>query len=1181
MKYILTVSVINKYSMEDKLQIDFQEISRSSINQYKTEDIDLLYKTDKYLFICTKSMFLEDCPCEIKNIDKKVLLVALAENKSGFKDRIWEIQGENYEAISVQCVISYACAFYIEQKFLTPQTLHIRKGSFDVLGNSDEEARKNIFNATEQILIQKFNEIEVYKLETLEGNVLMISFSPKVKYWVLCVNGQVLGLTEYSFEIVFGNKNKHSDSLINKFTSIIRNISNLDLFKQELEGFTIIAEYLLNDLRFIALTNNQSLSQCIYPPLAYKFFAKYKLNAEFPQKIGKFPDLSSFYFHLNREYCSESEKNYDKGTAGLVLFFVEVMKPKTHEDGMCETNLITDDVVQRSNNVIKVCKLLRSDYLVEKKIKKIVKDQLKTKTSNFSLDQTSLIHEIYDELNPPRTLNYYLTLASEFSEKYLKKLESKNLFIDSPNFITYKTEYKPQTIPIIALVSYYFKDIHEISKLINYKISKLIRTTKFEPNTLYLSDDIEESLFLNKQALVLAIDWNEINENKSITQIKSQKKSEIPSSLMRYCKKTGEEAIPKIKETFYKTRSKLSILESLLPDYLINVNDLQIPDIIKIILSKIYTIPMTSLGWIYSITSETRTGSEVHNKPQEETLNFLDSSDLKLAPSTNLCYLIIPIGIPGMGKTRLSSVLETISNNNGYDFCIVSSDEIRRKSMQEYKKKNLQADNEKVFKSTAKSSQKSYYSQLFDKILAMKQNTIIFCDKNHPPTGIESLLKHLSSVNYPRSNIKLIGIAPKCRDFIEIPNKKFEFSLDFLITCMIRVINREGHPVLNGSKSKQIGVILAMFNLFKNYEIESCLNNGIDFLVRVPFAEETGNVGGSQLRNFLLDKLRFLRLDAEFRSNETEDLVDQLLEVSLSKFSNDKIIENEFKLLLNGENALSSKNLAESSGTLPLNRIEEPQPGLNSQDFNPQSFVETKTESDLSPDAPIFEPEWLKSNKKPVNNPSELIICEKFQVIKTYDADQKIRKQNFPLYLGIDVQNSLQDIILNIILTGLNQIYSYYHQSAILQDIEEISKLGSFDDKDCKSLWRFPKSLHVTTFYLGGDREKSQSYYYESFKENQEHQIEITHLVYTPKSVICVCIKVDNSNLIYIENKIPHITLAVCNKTPKYSNTIVSKADFRYDLSVNNFKDHNKKQKVYCCKLSKIISCLGVTKYYY
>lgn len=79
-------------------------------------------------------------------------------------------------------------------------------------------------------------------------------------------------------------------------------------------------------------------------------------------------------------------------------------------------------------------------------------------------------------------------------------------------------------------------------------------------------------------------------------------------------------------------------------------------------------------------------------------------------------YVIIPLGIPAMGKSSLIPALERVlpGFNKGLD--VISSDKIRGDLMTEFMANNRKANKEKAFDKTGTKAKNEFYRQVRGKI---------------------------------------------------------------------------------------------------------------------------------------------------------------------------------------------------------------------------------------------------------------------------------------------------------------------------------------------------------------------------------------------------------------------------------------------------------------------------------
>ena len=463
---------------------------------------------------------------------------------------------------------------------------------------------------------------------------------------------------------------------------------------------------------------------------------------------------------------------------------------------------------------------------------------------------------------------------------------------------------------------------------------------------------------------------------------------------------------------FNKMRCDIQTSIQELPDFIIDLNYRDINTINPKEISNLIRQKLKNFPLCYK-------PQEIEKTLQCEEKIFEENKE-KIIPKT--CFIILPIGIPGMGKTFLSATLQKIAKNKGFNYYQISSDSIREEAMKVYKKNNLGADHETQFKKTANSAKKSYYRQLLEKIYENKEKMVIFCDKNHPPHGLVSFFKKIEEV---RPFVKIIGLSPKCENFIEFSDENhqfhYEMSLNFLITCMVRVINRDHHQTLNGSKTKQLAVTLAMFNLFKNYNFQSCLSLGVDFLIKIPFVDENYRIGNKYVRDLIFDKLRTLKFDIEFKHNQLEEIVDQLSYVKRNEgFCNERIMTDEIFNILDTE--FLNKNIE--------NELNE--------SFSKRLIIDDKTD-EFKPLSANAE-EFIRSESvKKLNNTG---ISEETKIEPKKQAyNSKKAKTKLPTYLGIDVYESLSTTIIDIILEALTGLNALYDENFIAKDIEEIMKI--------------------------------------------------------------------------------------------------------------------------------------------
>lgn len=122
-------------------------------------------------------------------------------------------------------------------------------------------------------------------------------------------------------------------------------------------------------------------------------------------------------------------------------------------------------------------------------------------------------------------------------------------------------------------------------------------------------------------------------------------------------------------------------------------------------------------------------GMEEIVQPEQE-----DAEEPKI--EKKLIQVIVPVGLPGMGKSTLGErLLESEIFSEGTHFVSISNDQIRRSLVHQYFQENPDADQQEAFQATAKGLQSEIERQIVYSIEMMSDldHLVLFMDKNHPP----------------------------------------------------------------------------------------------------------------------------------------------------------------------------------------------------------------------------------------------------------------------------------------------------------------------------------------------------------------------------------------------------------------------------------------------------------------
>ena len=197
--------------------------------------------------------------------------------------------------------------------------------------------------------------------------------------------------------------------------------------------------------------------------------------------------------------------------------------------------------------------------------------------------------------------------------------------------------------------------------------------------------------------------------------------------------------------------------------------------------------------------------------------------------------VLVPLGVPGMGKSSLIPKLREAAVTFDFTLEVISSDSIREQCMKTYMQKNKVFDVNVAFERTAKAAKERFYGLLREVIRNAPRRLVVYLDKNHPPNAIPPLQKELRQ--WPDLNI--VAVFPLCSGFLPA---HFPLSVPFLAQCLIRVMRRNDHETLSGPPNKRVEVTLMMYQMFRDFHLEPVASHGFKSVVYIPFTDETMEV---------------------------------------------------------------------------------------------------------------------------------------------------------------------------------------------------------------------------------------------------------------------------------------------------------------------------------------------------
>ena len=475
---------------------------------------------------------------------------------------------------------------------------------------------------------------------------------------------------------------------------------------------------------------------------------------------------------------------------------------------------------------------------------------------------------------------------------------------------------------------------------------------------------------------------------------------------------------------------------------------------------------------------------EIRMKKEKENLELRTETGVNI----KRIIILIPMTIPGNGKTFFIKQLKEIIEKYGIEFYSIGSDMIRRQVMDDLMRKKRLKEKE-AFERSGKIANFKFEEQLvdtFDEIYKSKKikDSIIYIDKNHPPNAInrstEPIRKYLQNQIKPpfKLDLQFVALIPDCINYFRFGpnfNSFIPFSLSYFIQCYLRVKHRNDHPTLNGDTPNLINI----FGIFISHFINVSLNeNNIIMLqklnraIKLPFTDEI----------------------------EEESLPEDLVDAA-RKF---------FEELIKNKNNRDPTELSKKFERL----INDYYPKVN--DFYPTKSL-------------------VKSTSEPIIGNLYNINIKKEKLGKIKDF----------IYLGLQVKGEENYIkIKENISSSLKIIRDKFNLGKSDEMNELINCIGKYKSCNLPKNWKYPhrahKNLwHCTTLFKGREKYNviAKTEQYQQFIEGEEVKIELIGVIYVPNGAIVMIIKLDNE--IKVGNKYPHITGFIKDFPPKYSNNIM------------------------------------------
>ena len=502
--------------------------------------------------------------------------------------------------------------------------------------------------------------------------------------------------------------------------------------------------------------------------------------------------------------------------------------------------------------------------------------------------------------------------------------------------------------------------------------------------------------------------------------------------------------------------------------------------------------------------------------------------------------ILIPITLPGSGKTELIKYLKKSTETYGIKFDYISSDDIRKKEIELYMEKIPGITEREAFTKSRNFYNKSFQQEIETKFKNIYLDnkighSLLFIDKNHPPNAInktiEPIKKIMSSFTNLNKQVVFVGLIPECiNNFIIKSDLFLPFSLSYLIQCYIRVRNRTNHPLMNQNRKDLLLFLMGSF--LKNFigvslESDKLMNlYSIEQTYKLQFTDE---IDDSQFPEEILVPSAFF----------IGTLVDSKYDFSVTTSDSENFENKINKYFFNIDNKIPFDSKNEIRYKLKKN-----------------IFYPTRELLSCKIDLMIKHFYNIKNNDNLLNE----------------DNLEEIKLKNF-IYIAIIFRGDNTCFkIKPKIYKALKSIMQKFPSFNTAEEKEEIKNLSTsiqiIKGIELPKGWNFPHKMrgnfwHITTLYKGDKSfEEIQNHLaYRQYAENKNIFATVIGLVYVPEGIMCLLIKLNDGIVCY--GDYPHMTIMRNKYPPKYSNLVIKEClkikefKYEYEKRINNIKNND------------------------
>lgn len=663
--------------------------------------------------------------------------------------------------------------------------------------------------------------VKIYQTEKANGENVQVSYIQSIKKWIISSkNCSIIVSSIEEIDNYQGLRNNFAKFIAKTWFRKLENMNHTEKLKDWLNCRTIVGEYIGNKefehivkyseetIKFYAVVENNSGLSCLPVTEAFFWFRYFGIETVNIKKIGNFNKPHQMFEELFRVFQEISVEDIESGGEGSVLYFVQCNANDNFsnlEDGIFLGNQLPEaetviEHICRSQATIALGKIKTLEYRLFRKIREKLKKLTLEQNSLEKLKNSfeSECQQLCQGFNMLDKLPFFLQQFEKIGKVRLEVLKNPEYsrIKQSENLNSFiNTKYPPVFLETSWLIKL---NIDNLKKLLPLNYTSSTYTKEYLNQNLYHNCLSPENLNGINDGLLYVVGYGEDDEEMFIEKsAQFSGPDDFPQELLKFNRKQDLGKMQGfIREEFQKMRKLFK--------------DFGFPQTVRV---KFY-----SSGEVDTVLKDIKQDLGIFEKVVSKVVVKKRQSGV----------ILLPIMIPGSGKSFIRKYLFPMFNEKrkSIKFEFVECDNKRASIINEIEKSQPDCPFQSKFKQSSDKLKVWVRDLIKEKLDKSNIPVVFYLDRNFSDNSISDLQNSLKSVEH---NITAIGLSP------------YDYSLEYLATCIKRVIQRENHPLYNYGNNSPLYKIKIVLEIFKKLNKKSinALKEYLNSIIKLPMFNQT------------------------------------------------------------------------------------------------------------------------------------------------------------------------------------------------------------------------------------------------------------------------------------------------------------------------------------------------------